>query len=110
MEREFYMRLCIKEGYSKRELERQINSGYYERYMLSKEKLLPEPIKGLKRKSFFFVLMLLNFLIYQKNFKESDLRKGLIQNMKDFILEVGKDFTFIDEEYRVQVGGEDFSY
>ena len=40
--------------------------------------------------------------------KESDLRKGLIQNMKDFILEVGKDFTFIDEEYRVQVGGEDF--
>ena len=46
MEREFYMRLCIKEGYSKRELERQINSGYYERYMLSKEKLLPEPIKG----------------------------------------------------------------
>ena len=48
MEREFYMRLCIKEGYSKRELERQINSGYYERYMLSKEKLLPEPIKGLK--------------------------------------------------------------
>ena len=48
MEREFYMRLCIKEGYSKRKLERQINSGYYERYMLSKEKLLPEPIKGLK--------------------------------------------------------------
>lgn len=48
MEREFYMRLCIKEGYSKREFERQINSGYYERYMLSKEKLLPEPIKGLK--------------------------------------------------------------
>ena len=48
MEREFYMRLCIKEGYSKRELERQINSGYCERYMLSKEKLLPEPIKGLK--------------------------------------------------------------
>ncbi len=32
----------------------------------------------------------------------------MIQNMKDFILEVGKDFTFIDEEYRVQVGGEDF--
>ena len=42
------------------------------------------------------------------NFKESDLRKGLIQNMKDFILEVGKDFTFIDEEFKVQVGGEDY--
>ena len=107
MEREFYMRLCIKEGYSKRELERQINSGYYERYMLSKEKLLPEPIKGLKENPFLDSYVI-EFLDLPKNFKESDLRKGLIQNMKNFILEVGKDFTFIDEEYRVQVGGEDF--
>ena len=107
MEREFYMRLCIKEGYSKREFERQINSGYYERYMLSKEKLLPEPIKGLKENPFLDSYVI-EFLDLPKNFKESDLRKGLIQNMKEFILEVGKDFTFIDEEYRVQVGGEDF--
>ena len=35
-EREFYMRLAIKERYSKRQLERQMDSGYYERYMLSK--------------------------------------------------------------------------
>lgn len=107
VEREFYMRLCIKESYSKRELERQINSGYYERYMLSKEKLLPEPIKGLKENP-FLDSYIIEFLDLPKNFKESDLRKGLIQNMKEFILEVGKDFTFIDEEYRVQVGGEDF--
>ena len=107
MEREFYMRMCIKEGYSKRELERQINSGYYERYMLSKGKLLPEPIIGLKENPFLDSYVI-EFLDLPKNFKESDLRKGLIQNMKDFILEVGKDFTFIDEEYRVQVGGEDF--
>ena len=107
MEREFYMRLCIKEGYSKRELERQINSGYYERYMLSKEKLLPEPIKGLKENPCLDSYVI-EFLDLPKNFKESDLRKGLIQNMKEFILEVGKEFTFIDEEYRVQVGGEDF--
>ena len=107
VEREFYMRLCIKENYSKRELERQINSGYDERYMLSKEKLLPEPIKGLKENP-FLDSYIIEFLDLPKNFKESDLRKGLIQNMKEFILEVGKDFTFIDEEYRVQVGGEDF--
>lgn len=41
-------------------------------------------------------------------YHENDLRKALIKNMKDFILELGKDFTFIDEEYRVQVGGDDF--
>ena len=44
-EREFYMLLVIKEHYSSRELERQMDSGYYERYVLSKEKLLPEKIK-----------------------------------------------------------------
>lgn len=107
VEREFYIRLSIKENYSKRELERQIHSGYYERYMLSQEKLLPEPIKGLKDNP-FLDSYIIEFLDLPKNFKESDLRKGLIQNMKDFILEVGKDFTFVDEEYRVQVGGEDF--
>lgn len=106
-EREFYIKLCINESYSKRELERQIDSGYYERYMLSKEKLLPEPIRGLKENPFLDSYVI-EFLDLPKNFKEADLRKGLIQNMKDFILEVGKDFTFIDEEYRVQVGGTDF--
>ena len=106
-ERHFYITLCIKESYSARELDRQINSGYYERYMLSKEKLLPEPIKDLKENP-FLDSYIIEFLDLPKNFKESYLRKGLIQNMKDFILEVGKDFTFIDEEYRVQVGGEDF--
>ena len=98
-ERHFYITLCIKENYSARELSRQIDSGYYERYMLSKEKLLPEPIKGLKE---------IEFLDLPSNFKEPDLRKGLIRNMKDFILDVGRDFTFIDEEFRVQVGGEDY--
>lgn len=106
-EREFYIKLCIKESYSKRELERQIDSGYYERYMLSKEKLLPDPIRGLKENPFLDSYVI-EFLDLPKNFKEADLRKGLIQNMKEFILEVGKDFTFIDEEYRVQVGGTDF--
>ena len=106
-ERHFYITLCVKESYSSRELERQIDSGYYERYMLSKEKLLPEPIKGLKENPFLDSYVI-EFLDLPKNFKEADLRKGLIQNMKEFILEVGKDFTFIDEEYRVQVGGEDF--
>lgn len=75
--------------------------------MLLKEKLLPEPIKGLKGNP-FLASYVIEFLDLPKNFKESDLRKGFIQNMKEFISEVGKDFTFIDEEYWVQVGGEDF--
>ena len=106
-EQHFYITLCIKESYSSRELERQMNSGYYERYMLSQEKILPEPIKGLKENP-FLDSYIIEFLDLPKKFKESDLRRGLIQNMKTFILEVGRDFTFVDEEYPVQVGGEDF--
>ena len=106
-EREFYIRLCIKENYSKRQLERQLDSGYYERYMLSKETLLPESVKKLGENPFLDSYVM-EFLDLPNEFHENDLRKALIRNMKDFILELGKDFTFIDEEYRVQVGGDDF--
>ena len=40
-ERIFYMNMCVKEKYSARELARQIDSGYYERYMLSQKPLTP---------------------------------------------------------------------
>lgn len=106
-EREFYIRLCIRENYSKRQLERQLDSGYYERYMLSKETLLPESVKKLGENPFLDSYVM-EFLDLPNEFHENDLRKALIRNMKDFILELGKDFTFIDEEYKVQVGGDDF--
>ena len=106
-EREFYIRLCIKENYSKRQLERQLDSGYYERYMLSKEVLLPESVKKLGENPFLDSYVM-EFLDLPNEYHENDLRKALIKNMKDFILELGKDFTFIDEEYKVQVGGDDF--
>ena len=44
----------------------------------------------------------------KNNYSEKDLKKAIISNMKDFILEIGKDFSFVGEEYRVQVGGQDF--
>lgn len=106
-EREFYMRLCIKENYSKRQLERQIESAYYERYMLSKEKLLPNNVMNLGENPFLDSYVM-EFLDLPNEYHENDLRKALISNMRDFILELGKDFTHIDQEYKVQVGGDDF--
>ena len=75
--------------------------------MLSKENLLPEPAQKLKGKP-FLDSYIIEFLDLPNHFKEADLRRGLIQNMKEFILEVGRDLTFVAEEYRVQVGKEDF--
>ena len=105
-EREFYMRLCIKENYSKRQLERQIESAYYERYMLSKEKLLPNNVMNLGENPFLDSYVM-EFLDLPNEYHENDLRKALISNMRDFILELGKDFTHIDQKYKVQVGGDD---
>lgn len=105
-EREFYMRLAIKERYTKRQLERQMDSGYYERYMLSKDKLLPEQVQS--EVNPFLDSYVIEFLDLPANFIEKDLRKGLIAGMKQFMLEIGKDFTYIDEEYTIIVGGEDY--
>ncbi len=105
--KEFYMRLCIQNGYAKRELERQIDSMFYERTMLSQEKnkdlIERHPAVGALRDAY-----VLEFLDVPEDFKEKDLRKAIIANLKKFILEFGKDFTFVGEEYRVQVGNTDF--
>ena len=89
-EREFYIRLAIKERYTKRQLERQMDSGYYERYMLSKEKLLPEKVQA--EINPFLDSYVIEFLDLPTGFLEKDLRKGLIAGMKHFMLEIGKDF------------------
>lgn len=106
-EKEFYLRLAIKEKLSTRELERQIDSGYFERSMLSAEKLklskLPEEAYSIIKDTYTF-----EFLDLPKGHSEKDLRKGLVHCLKEFLLELGSDFTFMGEEYRLQVGNSDF--
>lgn len=108
-ERIFYMNMCVKERLSKRELERQVDSGYFERYMLSQKNLTPA-IEESRRATgnVFLDNYVLDFLDLPETVSERDLQKSIIRNLKDFILEIGKDFTFIGEEYRVQVGKHDY--
>jgi predicted nuclease of restriction endonuclease-like (RecB) superfamily len=108
-EREFYMRLCIKENYSRRELDRQISAGYFERTMLGNAKLSPviketyANVGGCFKDNY-----VLEFVGLPDSHDERDLQKGLILRLRDFILELGKDFLFVGEEYKVQVGNSDF--
>lgn len=106
-ERHFYMELCAKNRYSKRELERQMDRAYYERYMLSAKKSLPETVPQSVRGSILDSYVL-EFLDLPEQYSERNLKKAILENLKQFILEFGKDFSFIGEEYRVQVGGQDF--
>lgn len=111
-EKEFYIRMCIKNNYSARELDRQISSGYFQRYMLSDGKANQSITKATGEEDYPNTRILdtysLEFLDLPNNYSEKDLKKSIISNMKDFILEIGKDFTYVGEEYRVQVGNEDF--
>ena len=111
-EKEFYLRLSIKNNYSKRELQRQIRSHYYERYMLSNGNALESIDKVVGEEDIPNTRILdsysLEFLDLPNHYKEKDLKEAIVNNLKDFILEIGKDFTFIDKEHRISVGGEDF--
>lgn len=108
-EREFYLNISKQENYSFRELERQISTGYFERTMIGNTKLstvLREFNFGVSnafKDSYIF-----DFLNLPEPYNESDLQRGLIHQMKNFILELGKEFLFIAEEYKVQVGNSDF--
>ena len=108
-EKEFYLRLAIKERYSVRELERQIDSGLFERVILSKKKVssLMTQIHP-KAPDVFKDTYILDFLNLPEVHSESDLQKSIVANLKDFILEFGKDFAFVGQEYRIQVGNHDY--
>jgi RecB family endonuclease NucS len=69
-------------------------------------KLISERSEGLTALRDSYVL---EFLDLPEHHKEKDLRKAIVSNLKDFILEFGKDFTLVGEEYHVQVGNTDFN-
>ena len=108
-EREFYLRLCMQERTSVRDLERQISSGIFERVMLGNQKLSPA-LKEIHPNvaNTFKDAYVFEFLNLSEQHSESDLQKGLVRQMKYFILELGRDFIFIGEEFRIQVGNSDF--
>ena len=108
-ERAFYLKKSLQEKYTKRELERQIDSNLYES-TVHNGLLVSPAVQELvpNTQEIFRDTYTLEFLGLPPKHDEKDLRKALVRNMKQFILELGKDFIFIDEEYRVQVGNSDF--
>lgn len=108
-EMEFYLKMVKQENYSKRELDRQISASLFERTMIGNSKLstaLRE--SNLDLTNTFKDSYVFEFLNLPDPHSESDLQRGLVRQMKNFILELGKDFLFIGEEYKLQVGNSDF--
>jgi len=108
-EMEFYLTLTKKEKWSVRELDRQISSSFFERAMLSDAKISPITKTIYPNTDEYFKEdYIFEFLGLSEHCNEDELQKGLVNNLKNFILEMGNDFSFIGEKYRLQVGNSDF--
>jgi len=109
-EREFYLRMAVQEKWSSRQLERQFEAALFERVVLSPPKVSPavkqEHPEAL---SIFKDAYSVEFLGLPQVHAEADLHRGLLNKLRDFLIELGRDFCFVGSEYPLQVGGQDFA-
>lgn len=108
-ERLFYILYAHKERLSHKELQRAITTQTYETLLsdknnMSKGLLETYPNSPIMFKDTYFV----DFLNLPKKHSEKRLKNGLLEHMKQFILELGKDFIFMDQEYCLNVGASTF--
>lgn len=115
IEMQFYMRECINERWSVRELKRQINSSLFQRLALSTDKagvlaLANEGHQVMNPTDIIRDPYVLEFtgLPQQKRYKESELEKALKANMETFLLELGRGFAFIGRQYVIPIGARRF--
>ena len=113
--RKFYMKECINSRWSVRELERQIGSLLYERLALSanKQKVLELAEKGHELKTSKDLAkdpFVLEFLDIKENteYLESDLEKNILEHLKEFLLELGKGFSYVGNQVRITLNEEHF--
>ena len=113
--REFYMQEAVKSQWSTRQLERQINSFFYERLLSSKnKKQVAEEIQTLepakKTEDVIRDPYVLEFLGLTPNddFYESDLEQALITHLQKFLLELGRGFSFVARQKRITFDGRHF--
>ena len=115
LERSFYEKQCGNEKWSVRELKRQINSALFQRLALSKDK---EGILDLAKKGQVlnsandlikdpYIFEFLN-LPEQSLYSESDLEKALLDKLQNFLLELGKGYTFVGRQYRITISNKHY--
>jgi predicted nuclease of restriction endonuclease-like (RecB) superfamily len=109
-ERGFYLRQAIREQWGKRELERQFKTALFERTVLNPAKvsavlsqMQPDAL------SIFKDSYLVEFLGFPQGHAEAALHLGLLAHLKDFLIELGRDFCFVGSQYPLQVGGRGFA-
>ena len=115
LKRNFYIQECINSNWSVRELERQIDSLLYERLALSsdKDKVLELSKKGqviTNPKDIIKDPFVLEFLDIKEetNYLENDLEKNILKHIREFLLELGKGFSFVGNQVRITLDNEHY--
>jgi predicted nuclease of restriction endonuclease-like (RecB) superfamily len=109
-EREFYMRMTVREKWSSRELERQFRTALFARVVLSPPKVSPLVTQTHPDATVVFRdSYVLEFLGLPDDHSEADLHRGLLAKLREFITELGSDFCFVGSEVPLQVGKRDFA-
>lgn len=108
-ERLFYIFYANKEHLVKRELQRCISNQTYAGLLGSKDNMSKGLLERYPNAPVMFKdTLFVDFLNLPKKHSETKLKNGLIEHMKQFILELGKDFIFMDQEYRLNIGTSTF--
>lgn len=108
-ERMFYILYANKEHLSFKEMQRCISNQTYTALLSSKDNMSKGLLNAYPNASIMFKdTLFVDFLNLPQKHSESKLRKGLVEHMKQFILELGKDFIFMDQEYRLNIGASTF--
>jgi predicted nuclease of restriction endonuclease-like (RecB) superfamily len=111
--RTFYEAEALRGGWTVRQLARQIDSQFYERTALSRNKAamlkkgaVPKPEDAVTPEEEIKDPFVLEFLGLKDEYSESDLEEALIQQLESFLLELGSDFAFIGRQRRLRIGDE----
>jgi len=109
--RTFYEAEALRGGWSFRQLDRQIDSQFYERTALSRDKATmlakgarPRPADRVTPEEEIKDPYVLEFLNLKDEYSESQVEQALIQHLETFLLELGGDFTFVGRQRRLRVG------
>lgn len=109
-EREFYLRKAIHEKWSSRELERQLKASLFERSVAQPAKASAALTQTHPTAlDVFRDAYMIEFLDLPGGHAEADLHQGLLARLRDFLIELGRDFCFVGSEYPLQVGSRDFA-
>lgn len=109
-ERLFYILYAHRERLKKEEVKRVITTNVFSTIVGSKGKLSDKMLEVYPNSPILFKdKLFVDFLGLPQKHTETKMRKAIIQHMKEFILELGKDFLFVDQEYKLPVGSTEFS-